>query len=151
MKKIKKFFYFLTVKTPITVILIIAVTTASLITIAYYNYTNEYVKLQGTIEKDDTEKSYIKIQLDKKYAGNLNKDGKVIWYTSISGKRYEGSLDTASSEENGKIYTKNIRIDKNDLAKEFKNIDKSQHKEVTVEICLKKVRILDKILKEDGQ
>lgn len=152
-KKIKNLFFILTVKTPITIILIITLTFTSLITLAYKNYTDVYIKLQGTVEQNNLqETNYIKVNIDDKYTTAINKNSKVVWYLSSNGKRYEGNIsELDSKDKTNNSYTAIVAASSKDLKNEFKDTDLIQDKQVTVEICLKKVRILDKILKLNSE
>lgn len=151
-KKLKSLFFTLTVKTPITILVIILFTFSLLITMAYRNYTDVYLKLQGTIEQSETDKTnYIKANIDEKYINAINKNSKIVWYVSTNGKRYDGNILELGSKNKDNLYTTNIAAEAKDINYELKNSALTQNKQVTIEICIKKIRILDKILKKNNE
>ena len=147
-KKTKKIFYNLTVKSPVTVLMIIVLVVSSLLYISVTSYSSIYVKAEGTLLSNNNFKDnpYVKIKLNKKYKSDITKNTSVIWYVN-NARRYNGSINRIDSNidknsgENGlSIY---VVLDQDDVRLE-------NPKEVTVEVLVKRIRIIEKLtMKED--
>lgn len=142
-KNIKKLFFKLTVKSPFTVVVIIAIVTASLLNISMTNYSSVYVKAQGSFYYSNNN-SYITVNFNEKYKGNINKTSPVIFYFTDNDKRYDGRIIKINEVEKPAEF--NIRIEP---VKKVVNLTKN--KDVIVEVQIKKVRIIEKLtMKEDS-
>jgi hypothetical protein len=133
-----------TVKSPVIVLLIIALTTSSLLYISCTNYTSIYLKADGTVQSDSIQKdrtkdgSYVRINVDKRYAGALDKQSPVIWYCDKNGRRYEGHIDSILTNADNSSLSIKVLLSGADVEKEHS-------KNVSLELLVKKVRIIDKL------
>jgi hypothetical protein len=141
-KRLKKAFFILTVKSPITVMVIIAFIAISLFYISATNYTNVYSKAQGKFLKE-AGKEYICATFNKKDYSKINTSKPVIFYFSNNGTRYDGRVSSKSSV--------NSLGDFNVLIEPLKDCaDSDKHKKVTIEIQVKKIKIIQKLTMKAG-
>lgn len=137
---IRKIFFMLTVKSPVFVLLIIAFTASSLLYISCTNYTSIYLKADGTIQADPASRdsTYVLINVDKTYASVLDKQTPVIWYGDKTGQRYEGHIGSILADEDNNSLSVEILLSSAEVEKE-------QSKKVSLELLVKKVRIIEKL------
>jgi Tfp pilus assembly major pilin PilA len=147
-KRTKKIFFNLTVKSPVTVLVIIVLVVSSLLYISFTSYSSIYVKAEGTLQRNNNSKDnpYVKIKLNKKYKSNINKNTPVIWYCN-NGRRYNGSINEIDSDIDKNSGKDDLSID---IALAQDDVKVENPKEVTVEVLVKQVRIIEKLtMKED--
>lgn len=144
-KRIKRMFFKLTVKSPITVIVIIAFVVSSLLYISFTNYSGVYLKIKGTLQLNinSSDSPFVKINVNESYTNNIDKHTPVSWYCNNNGKRYKGSIGTIHRNEDKESLSININLSKTD-------VDIENPKEVTVELLIKKVRIIKKLTMKEG-
>lgn len=144
-RHIRKTFFLLTVKSPVIVLLIIALTASSLLYISCTNYTSIYLKADGTVQacSPPNDNSYVRINVDKRYAGVLDKQSPVIWYCDKNGRRYDGHISSILTNTDDDNLSLEIFLSGADVEKEHPQ-------NVSVELLVKKVRIIEKLNEGGG-
>lgn len=143
-RDIKHKFFLIVVKLPVVSILVITITLASILIIAYSSYTNIYIKQSAEIDyTKENEKTFIQLYIDKKDIGQATINSDVLWYLEQEGKWYKAPITEIKDITENLFY---LRIEpvQEDIIEEFANKPAGVYP-VNVEVLTGRERVVEKL------